>query len=185
MQIISGMFKGERIYTPRHTKIAPTSSVVRRAIFDFLKPVIKNKNVLDLYAGSGALGIEALSRGAKKATFVEFDSECVKVIKSNISKLKNVDTEVIPLEVFMAIRLLKGNLFDIVFMDPPYKEKLIKSILLEISEYDIVDKNSLLIAEHHKKEIFADVIGVFALIKQKRYGETAVSVFEMLERKNV
>jgi len=179
MQIISGRFKGERIYTPKHTKISPTSSVVRRAIFDFLNPVVKNKSVLDLYAGSGALGIEALSRGAKKAIFVEFDPECVRVIKNNTSKLKNVDTEVIPLEVFMAMRLLKGNLFDIVFIDPPYKKKLIKSVLLEISEYDIVDKNSLLIAEHHKKEIFADIIGVFALIKQKRYGETVVSVFKM------
>ncbi|MDP8234333.1 MAG: 16S rRNA (guanine(966)-N(2))-methyltransferase RsmD [Candidatus Saelkia tenebricola] len=178
MQIISGKFKGVRIYTPKNIKITPTSSVVRRAIFDFLSPVIKNKNVIDLYAGTGALGIEALSRGAKKATFVEFDPECVRTIKTNLSKLKNVETQVVPLEVFMAIRLLKGNVFDIFFIDPPYKEKAIKSILLEISVYDIVSENSLFIAEHHKKEIFPDKIGVLALVRQKKYGETVISVFK-------
>jgi len=177
MQIISGRFKGVRIRTPKNVNISPTSSVVRRAIFDYLRDDVAGKSVLDLYAGSGALGIESLSRGAFRAVFVEKDPDCLKSIRNNISILKGVDTQVIGMDVFMAFNFLKQERFDIIFIDPPYKDKVVKSVLLEIAEYDIVNENPLLFAEHHKKEIISESIGVFKLIKKKSYGETVISIF--------
>lgn len=177
MQIISGKFKGLRICTPKNVNISPTSSVVRRAIFDYLRDAVVGKSVLDLYAGSGALGIEALSRGAARAVFVEKDPDCFKSIKHNIAILKDVNAQVIGMDVFMALNFLKRDKFDIILIDPPYKDKVVKSVLLEISEYDIVKENPLLFAEHHKKEIIADSVGLFKLVKKKSYGETIISIF--------
>ncbi len=177
MQVISGKLKGKRVYTPFKHKISPTSSVVKRAIFDSLRDDIDKKVVLDLYAGSGALGIEALSRGAIEAVFVENNPDSLKTIHKNIIDLKEFKTEVVSMEAAMAIRFLRGRKFDIVFIDPPYKEKVIKSILLEISDCDIVNENSLIFAEHHKKEVVSSDIGVFKFIEDKKYGETIVSIF--------
>ncbi|MDP8216980.1 MAG: 16S rRNA (guanine(966)-N(2))-methyltransferase RsmD [Candidatus Kaelpia imicola] len=177
MQVISGRFKGLRVYAPLRSRISPTSSVVKRAIFDSLRENVNNKVILDLYAGSGALGIEALSRGGIEAVFVENDPDSLNAIGKNIKPLKSVKTEVIAMDAAMAIRFLRGRKFDIIFLDPPYREKVIKSVLLEISECDIVKKDSLLFAEHHKKEIVSGDIGAFRLVKEKKYGETVVSVF--------
>ncbi len=181
MDIISGRFKGRRIYVPHGARIKPTSAIVRRAIFDCLAYCIDGTSVLDLYAGSGALGIEALSRGAKKAVFLENDVRCIRAIKKNISQLKNISTEVFCQDVFKGLGLLKRDIFDIIFLDPPYAEKLVKSTLLEISECDIVSGSSLLVAEHHKKEEIQDNIGVFELIDQKKYGETVISIFKKID----
>jgi 16S rRNA (guanine966-N2)-methyltransferase len=177
MQVISGKFKGKRVYTPLKHKISPTSSVVKRAVFDSLRDDIDKKSVLDLYAGSGALGIEALSRGAIEAVFVENNPDSLKTIRKNIRDLERVKTEVISMDAAMAVRFLRGRKFDIVFIDPPYRERVIKSILLEISLCDIVRENSLIFAEHHKKEPVSSDIGIFRFIKDKKYGETIVSVF--------
>jgi 16S rRNA (guanine(966)-N(2))-methyltransferase RsmD len=176
-KVVAGRFKGIRIYTPKHKRIKPTSSVVKRAIFDYLGDYVIDKEILDLYAGTGGLGIEALSRGAKSAVFVENDPECVKVLRKNLSQLKGVKVEVIPLDVFMGLRMLRGRKFDIVFLDPPYAQKLVKSTLMELAEYDIVKENSFVIAEHHKKEVIAEKIGYFKLERQRGYGETFVSIF--------
>ncbi|MDP8253565.1 MAG: 16S rRNA (guanine(966)-N(2))-methyltransferase RsmD [Candidatus Kaelpia aquatica] len=177
MQVISGRFKGLRVYAPLKSKISPTSSVVKRSIFDSLRDDVKNKVVLDLYAGSGALGIEALSRGGREAVFVENNLDSLGAIRKNIKPLNGVKTEVIAMDAAMAIRFLRGRKFDIIFIDPPYREKVIKSILLEISECDIVRKNSLVFTEHHKKEVVSSDIGVFRLVREKKYGDTVVSIF--------
>ena len=177
MQVISGKFKGQRVYTPLKHRISPTSSVVKRSIFDSLRDDIEKGIVLDLYAGSGALGIEALSRGAVEAVFVENNLDSLKTIRKNVQALKEIKTEVIAMDVAMAIRFLRGRKFDFVFIDPPYRDKVIKSILLEISVCDIVKKNSLIFAEHHKKEVVSSDIGVFKFVEDKKYGETIVSIF--------
>ena len=179
MNVISGKYKGLHLYTPQDVKIKPTLALVKRALFDFLTPVLDSKSFLDLYAGSGALGIEALSHGAGRVVFVEKDPRCVKTISKNISRIKDIDADIIALDVFKALRLLEGEKFDIVFMDPPYRDRLLKSTLLEILKCDIVNNNSLLIAEHHKKEIINNKIGDFVLKKQRKYGETIVSIFEL------
>jgi 16S rRNA (guanine(966)-N(2))-methyltransferase RsmD len=176
-EVISGKFKKARIYVPKGVNIKPTASVVRRAIFDYLGDWVEDKDVLDLYAGTGALGIEALSRGASSVVFVEIDPRCVNSLRRTLTGLGNVNVEVIPLDVFQALSLLTDRKFDLIFLDPPYREKLVKSTLKEIGEYDIVKSNSIIIAEHHKKEIFADKIGIFKLKLQKKYGETVVSIF--------
>ena len=178
MRVISGKYKGKKIYTPRR-KIKPTSSVVRKAIFDFLGDFIEGKKVLDLYAGTGALGIEALSRGADKVVFVEKDFLCVQAIEKNVSQFKDVQTEIVYLDVITALGLLRGSKFDVVFMDPPYKESVIKSVLKELLNCDIVKSNSVVIVEHHKKEVIRDEVGDFILLKQKKYGETVISVFQI------
>jgi 16S rRNA (guanine(966)-N(2))-methyltransferase RsmD len=182
MRVISGTFKGIRIYAPRHKKIKPTSSTVRKAIFDYLQDWVKSKEVLDLYAGTGALGIEALSRGAARAVFVEKDPICVRTINKNLAQLKGARSEIMPMDVRMALSLLRGEIFELIFIDPPYREKLVESTLRELSEYGIVNENSLVVAEHHKKELIRERIGDFVLAKQKKYGETVISFFKMLSR---
>ncbi|RKY37940.1 MAG: 16S rRNA (guanine(966)-N(2))-methyltransferase RsmD [Candidatus Omnitrophota bacterium] len=178
-EVISGKFKKARIYVPKRVNIKPTASVVRRAIFDYLGEWVEDKNVLDLYAGTGALGVEALSRGARAAVFVEIDRRCINSLRRTLNGLRNVNFEIVPLSVFQALPLLTGRKFDLVFLDPPYGMKLVKSTLMEMEECDIVKNNSIIVAEHHKKEIFADRIGIFRLKLQKKYGETVISIFEV------
>ena len=176
-EVISGRFKKTRIYVPKGIRIRPTASVIRRAIFDYLGEWVKDKTVLDLYAGTGALGVEALSRGAKSAVFIESDPRCVNSLRRTLNHLSGVDVEIIPLDVFQALSFLRDRKFDIIFLDPPYARKLVKSTLMEIEECGIVKNNSIIIAEHHKKEIIAGKIGGFNLSVQKKYGETVLSIF--------
>ncbi len=176
MRIISGEKKGERLLSLRKRKIRPTSDKVKGAIFNILSSV-EGKKVLDLFAGTGALGLEALSRGAEQVIFVDDSSSSLDLIRENLDKLgfKNKGR----LIKKSAIRFLKGKSqekFDLILADPPYGKGLSQKVLQVLTQNDILNPNGVLVIEHHKKEILENGENLI-LLTERKYGDTAVSFF--------
>lgn len=177
MRIISGKYKGRLVRMPKG--IRPTQDKVRKALFDILGD-IAGMSFLDLFAGSGAVGIEALSRGIEKVVFVEKERACVKAIDDNLSLLHCLHYSVIASDTAEAIRILsqQDERFDLIFLDPPYYNDLAKKALQTLSAYDILTPTGFVIAQHFKKDNLPDSLGDLMLFKQARYGDTALSFYK-------
>lgn len=187
MRVISGEFGGLTLKMPKG--IRPTSDKVREALFDVLKEAVFNANTLDLFSGSGALGIEALSRGANKVTFVDNNHKCIKIIKENIASLPltTYSLQLITfycLDAFKAIKMLgqEGEKFDLIFLDPPYYQDLAKKSLISIGQSDILTGNAFVLAEHYKKDNLPKETGKLSLFKIKNYGDTVLSFYKNKEQ---
>ena len=161
MRIISGNFKGKKISIPIDTNTRPLRDMVKESIFNLIQHSnkievkINNSNILDLFSGTGSFGLECLSRGAKKVTFVENYTQVLKILKKNI-KILNIaeNCKIIEHDCFKFLednKELKNN-FDIIFIDPPYKEKKINTILDTIKKNNILNSNGIVIIHRHKKE---------------------------------
>lgn len=177
MFITSGELKGKRLKYPKG-KIKPTKKLAKLAIFNVLGEKVKGSRVLDLFSGPGALGIEAISRGAKEVYFVEHDRRNFSYLLENIKGLKGA----YPLrkDVFKALSYLKGETFDLIFLDPPYLTKLAEKTIQAIVKFDLLSKEGTIIAEHHKKEKF-ELPESLATLKTKTYGETTVTFLKRRE----
>lgn len=176
MRIISGLAKGKRLKTLKGMAVRPTSDKVRGAIFNILgMRHLVNANVLDLFSGTGALGIEALSRGASGAVFVEKDLRCVRIIRENLEKC-GLSGKIIKGDVYKAINRLEKNNFNIVFADPPYGKKLAKNLLQQLHENSILKNFSFVVIEHSKRDVVEE-IPVFHKTQEKRYGDTIISIY--------
>jgi len=162
--------------------IRPTQDKVRKAIFDILGDV-QGLSFLELYAGSGAVGFEALSRGVSELTMVECNHDSVLAIKKNITMLKAVACNLYYLDAEKAIKLLSrdSKSFDIIFLDPPYHEGMAKKILHTLEGYDILAPNGLIVAQHSKTELLSEPSPKFSLIKEAKYGDTWLSIFSKKE----
>lgn len=176
MRINSGEYKGRRVLMP--AGIRPTQDKVRKALFDILGD-IEGLSFLELFAGSGAVGFEAASRGAKNLALVELNRECLLAIEKNIEALKIKSCDIYPKETDDAIKALhKGkNKFDIIFLDPPYYKGLSKKTLQTLIAYDILAPGGLVIVQHFKKDNLPDVLGDLALFRQAHYGDTCLSFY--------
>lgn len=168
MNIIGGIAKGHKIYAPDN--IRPTRGKVREALFSIIN--VNGKSFLDLFAGSGAVGIEALSRGASNAVFVERSRKAANYIKRNLDKTK-LKGKIIGKSVSSTLDNLE-NSFDFIFMDPPYKTKLVKKTLKKIDA--ILKNDSTIIIEHPTNEEFTN--SEFKIIKNKIYGDTSLTFLE-------
>ena len=182
MRVISGTAKGITLEAPRGSLVRPTLDRVKETIFNVIAKAVNGANALDLFAGTGQLGIEALSREANACVFVEKSGRVVKILKSNLEKTSLAgNAHILKCDVFEALNILKAgeNKFDIVFADPPYagnffkKTNLLKSGLL----CDIMTRNSLFIVEHIK-ELAIDPGGGFELKRKLDFGQTRVSVLK-------
>jgi 16S rRNA (guanine(966)-N(2))-methyltransferase RsmD len=162
--------------------IRPTQDKVRKAIFDILGD-IEGLSFLELYAGSGAVGFEALSRGVSELSMVECSRDSVLAIKKNITLLKASACNLYYLEAEKAIKLLSRDKksFDIIFLDPPYHEGMAKKILHTLEGYDILAPNGLIVAQHPKTESLSEPSLKFSLIKEAKYGDTWLSIFRKKE----
>ncbi|MCQ9207230.1 MAG: 16S rRNA (guanine(966)-N(2))-methyltransferase RsmD [Omnitrophica bacterium] len=181
MRIIGGTQRGRLIKMPKGRATRPTQDRVREAIFNIIRKEIPESAVLDLYAGSGAFGIEALSRGAHTAIFIDKSARSVKTIKSNLLSLGYAAprAQVFKKDGVGAIEAF-GKVsakFDIAFIDPPYHKGLAKNALLKIDACDILAQHSFIIAEHFVKDPLPHEAGRLSLFKQKRYGDTVVSFY--------
>jgi 16S rRNA (guanine966-N2)-methyltransferase len=178
MRIISGTSKGRKFATPKNFSLRPTSGRVKESIFNILRGRIEGRMVLDLFAGTGSLGIEALSRGAKKVTFVEKGRDALKLIRRNLAQFGLEERSgVLPIDASRAIGILKhrGKTFDLIFMDPPYEKGLIEKTLTELNFHPIYHRDSILVIEHHWRELLSPAIHGWSLIRQRRMGETVIS----------
>lgn len=179
MKIIAGEYKGRIIEMP--DGIRPTSDKVRNALFEILKNRIEGAIFLDLYCGSGAMGIEALSRGAKKAVFIDNDHSSVSILKRNLNKLgasqSSYDIYIKDCVNGMGTIQSSGGYFDIVFLDPPYYKDLAKNTLIGLSGCDILSPDAVVIAEVFKKENLPEELGVFRKTRSYKYGDTLLEFF--------
>jgi 16S rRNA (guanine(966)-N(2))-methyltransferase RsmD len=180
LRIISGKLKGRKLASFKGQCIRPTSDRVREAIFDILNVEWDGKEVLDLFAGTGGLGIEALSRGARLVVFVENHPQALQVLEKNLKALNLIgNCELVRLRAEAGIRFLERNMwkFDVAFLDPPYNKNLAYSTLSLIADSDILKKNGVVVVEHYYKETFSEEYRKLKMSDQRKYGETGVSFF--------
>ena len=178
MRIISGTSKGKKLRSLRGQAIRPTSDRVKESIFNILGQEVDGKYVLDLFAGTGNLGIEALSRGATRTVFVEKERSAVDLIKENLSHCGFEDrVHIMTGEVERAIRLLhrKGEVFDFIFMDPPYRRGLVQKTLGILQAEPLHHEDSILVIEHDRREPLSESMEEWVLLRKRRFGDTVVS----------
>lgn len=186
MRVISGSFKGRRLTAPKGLTIRPTPDKVKGAIFNILGDRIIESSFLDLFSGTGAIGIEALSRGAKEVVFVDNNTKAINTIKKNLS-IFNIQPRIKYGAVFKIVKgdsieiiekLTLGQ-FDFIFLDPPYKTDLGEKALIEISSFNILKEDGEIIWEHYYKKItnYELQITNLKLKRTIRYGDTALSFF--------
>ena len=176
MRIISGAYRGRKIYEPKDLKTRPLKDLTKESIFNVLihsKKFTLNfqeTNVLDVFSGIGSFGIECLSRGVKNVVFIENYKGVLPILKKNLQNLKSVrNYEIIEEDVYNNILTKLNKKFDIIFLDPPYREKNLEIILLEIKNSELLNKNGIIVLHRHKKEndFFPPD---FKIIEEKIYG---------------
>ncbi len=184
MKILGGSLKGRNFFMPEG--IRPTQDLVRKALFDSIGQDLKDLKFLDLFAGSGSVGLEAISRGAKEVFFVEREKKFSQLIEDNLRLLdiKSYDNptmayRVLGEDAFKSIKNLEkqNQEFDIIFIDPPYDRELSKKTLKTLEEHDILHKNCLVIIQHDKHEILPEQAGRFFRIREKNYGSTVLTYY--------
>jgi 16S rRNA (guanine(966)-N(2))-methyltransferase RsmD len=184
MRILSGRLKGKNFYMP--FGIRPTGDLMRKSLFDFLDPYIEGSDFVDIFSGSGSVGLEAISRGAKNVTFVEKDPKAASVIEENLMLLalplaerKDRYFDVRKSDGLAAIKAFAAEkkTFDIVFIDPPYGRELAKKALKTLEGYDIVKPNSLVIFQHEKHEALPQAQGRFSVIRVKKFGSSFLTIY--------
>ena len=177
LRIISGEHKGRILRSVERTEVRPSSDKVKGSIFNVLKDEVAGKTVLDLFAGSGNLGIEALSRRAESVTFVDSSSRSLKVIKENIESLNlGKRSKIVGKDCLKVLPKLGGK-FGIIFADPPYLGGFAQKVIDLTVESGILEKKGILVLEHHKKETFKCPEEELLYVKAKRFGDTVVSFF--------
>jgi 16S rRNA (guanine(966)-N(2))-methyltransferase RsmD len=180
MRIIAGKAKGRNIKAKNRLATRPTLSRVKASLFDILGEKVKGAYFLDLYSGTGNIGLEALSRGAKKVVFVENNLTQVKIIKQNISSLNfsKEQTSVYKKDVIKSIELLlQKEKFNIIYLAPPFLKDLCLPTLFALAKNNILKRDGIIGVEHHKKEILPEVIESLRLTRQKRYGDIMISFY--------
>jgi 16S rRNA (guanine(966)-N(2))-methyltransferase RsmD len=176
MRVTGGSLRGRKLKTTPGLDSRPTTDKVRQAIFNILMHDILDADILDLFAGSGALGIEALSRGANSAVFVEKGRAQVAVIKDNLESL-DLKAELINTDFKTACGRLSesGRKFDIIFADPPYADFTPPDIIDAVLQYNLLADSGFLIIEHRAGKKNKD--GRMKLIKERKFGQTEVSIY--------
>ena len=180
MRIIAGAYKGRRLTTPRGDVTRPTADQVRIALMDTLAPRLPGARLLDLFAGAGGVGLEALSRGAAHVTFVERDARAVAALRDNVAALGVADAaRVVRDDVARALGALRraGERFTLVFLDPPYDEPLATPTLAALGDAALLDADALVIAQHFTKRAPPQISGTLHAFRTRRFGETTLTFF--------
>ena len=180
MRITAGINKGKKFSSFRLPNIRPTIARVRKSFFDVLGESLNGATVLDLFAGTGALGIEALARGSHYVLFVDFSNEALKLIRKNLEKCgfsnsAGVQSEKLP----HGIHNIKGS-FDLIFMDPPYEKGLAEKCLILIGDSGLLQARTMVVAQVGRKEELLDRYGKIVLISMKKYGDTKLYFYERM-----
>jgi 16S rRNA (guanine966-N2)-methyltransferase len=184
LRVISGMAKGHKLKTLKGNSTRPTSDRVKESLFNIISPYIMDNDVLDLFAGTGSLGIEALSRGARFAAFVDKSTACASVIKENLEHTKFLDKSlVITGEVESSLLRLsrEGRKFGIIFVDPPYNKEFIGQTLNSILQNNIMKPDGIVVAERDIEDEIPEEMGSLKLVRNQKYGDTILSFYKFEE----
>ena len=178
MRIIGGKFKGKKLLPLHGTTTRPTSGLVREALFNICADRIEKARVLDLFAGTGAFGLEAISRGAADVVFIDSDKHAVDLIRKNVAACRATDTATIfKWDVVSNLSCIArmGPCFDLVFMDPPYRRDVLAPTLKNLVKADVLSPDALLIIEHSIDRPVAGIMTPFQITDQRKYGKTFVT----------
>ena len=183
MRIISGFYKGKKILEPKDIKTRPLKDLTKESIFNIIihtkkfKINLEDATILDLFSGVGSFGLECLSRGVKKVIFVENYSGVLPILRKNLSYLKSENNyEILEKNIYdESTFLIFKNKFDIIFLDPPFKEKRIDPLLKRIKEIDIIKKDGIIIIHRHKKDN-QDFNNNFNIVDQRTYGISRIII---------
>lgn len=183
MRIISGSARGRRLLSPKNYRIRPTADRVKESLFNILSVLMGSFaecRVLDIFAGTGNLGIEALSRGAAQAVFVDSHKESAALAAQNLRLLGFTDRgRVLESEALSALRSLekRDSTFSLVFIDPPYRQGLAEKVLEYLADSALIDDNSLVVAEISSGEVLPTAFGALREFDRRAYGDTAIAFF--------
>lgn len=180
MRIITGTAKGTILKAPLGNSTRPTADRVKEAVFSMLQFDIENRTVLDLFAGSGQMGLEALSRGAKEATFVDKSKDAIAIIKENAKKANlNENAYIFQNDFLEFLNKNIGKSYDLIFLDPPYALNMYKPAIKLLYENSYIKSSTLIICESDFKELFENDLELeakFSIIKQSKYSKTIITV---------
>ena len=180
MRISAGEHRGRRLQSPKGTKTRPTSDLLRQALFNVLGARIQGARVLDLFAGTGAIGLEALSRGAASVTVVEADRRAVASLQANLAALKLTErARVVVADVLPALTRLQaaGETFDCIFLDPPYASDLATRCIETLADGRLLSDNGALVTQAFHKTALPERIGVLRRAWRRRYGESSLTLY--------
>ena len=176
MRVITGSARNRRLKEPADMRIRPTTDKVKEALFNIIQFDIEGRRVLDLFAGTGQLGIEALSRGAAEAVFVEKRLAAVRLIKENLALCQLQDkARVHPGDSLAYLR--SGEKFDLIFLDPPYGSDLLNQALEMIAAFDICRAHGIIVAESAVDKVLPAMPAPYRLYREYRYGQIKLTVF--------
>lgn len=179
MRIITGEYRGRKLQTPRNYDVRPTTDKVKEAIFNLLIPYLREDIVvLDLFSGTGNLGLEALSRCAKKCYFSDSSRESIRLIKENIKACNAEDKSVVLAGDYRQNINRVYDKLDIVFLDPPYAENYYLTALSELKKTGKLNEGACIVCEHAEKNELPDEYEGFKKVKDKKYGSIGVSIYE-------
>ncbi len=195
MRIITGKFKGKALFSPpKNITLRPTSDKVKEAVFDTIRDTVKNSFFLDLFAGSGAMGLEALSEGAKFVVFIDKNGVAIQTLKKNVYLLSaQNNVSIMKRDVLVALKNYQKieekitEKFDIIFLDPPFPSLLAGKVVEMLSNFPLLKNDSIVIAEHSTSEkLPQEIVGKNTLekIKEKKYGKIAVTYYKVLVRES-
>jgi 16S rRNA (guanine(966)-N(2))-methyltransferase RsmD len=185
-RIIGGHGKGRRLHTPAGQTTRPTAARVRQTLFDILAPELPGCRFLDAFAGSGAVGLEALSRGAARAVFIDISAPAVTALRANVQALRAAggEAQVLRQDARLALAALAddGVRFDVVYLDPPYDSGLYEDVIEQVDALGLLEPGGLLVAEHFKKRALPETIGRLARTRQVQVGDHRLSFYRVRGR---
>jgi 16S rRNA (guanine966-N2)-methyltransferase len=184
MRVTGGIGKGRRLKVPPGSRVRPTSDKVKQALFNILGEKVKGASFLDLYAGTGGVGIEALSRGAEKVVFIDDSRDSLQAVKKNVEQTGfNDRAQVIPHRAETFLRKTNER-FDLVFLDPPYSLE-VETPLTLVWESGVLNPGAIVVAEHFKKQASVPQAGGLTLYRETHYGDTVLAFYKLEEAKSV
>ncbi|KWX71032.1 DNA methyltransferase [Paenibacillus riograndensis] len=181
MRVVSGSAKGRPLKSVPGTGTRPTTDKVKEAMFSMIGPYFDGGAALDLFAGTGGLGIEALSRGMDQAVFVDMEQKSIDTVRANLKAAKvEAQAEVYRNDAGRALSALekRGRSFDLVFLDPPYRLKHGNELMLAMVQKGLLREDAVIVLEHESSYEYPEVIPGFRRTRQAVYGETAVSIYK-------
>lgn len=182
MRIISGKYKGHNLVSFQGEHIRPTTDRVKESLFNILMNDIPEARVLDLFAGTGNLGLEALSRGCREVIFVEKHPKSLQVIRENIQKLKVTEThKIIAKDVMSFLKSYSGEIFDIVFADPPFTETMGHDVVKALDASAVMGPHSILAIESARRERMDDDYAQLYRFDQREFGDKILSLYKKKE----
>ncbi|MGF7048681.1 16S rRNA (guanine966-N2)-methyltransferase [Paenibacillus sp. DS2015] len=180
MRVVSGSAKGRTLQSVPGLGTRPTTDKVKEAVFSMIGPYFEGGTVLDLFAGTGGLGIEALSRGMEHAIFVDMDPKSIETIRANLKKtgMEN-QSEVYRNDAARALKVLekRGVAVDAIFLDPPYRMTQADELMQQMHERGLLQVNATIVVEHDSKYQYPDELNHFICIRKALYGETAITIY--------